>query len=90
MTKKLEKLFKEMDKALRPETSVYEGIKRFHALLLEFYKYLENFSMDKQIRSIEKNVGKTQKKLKKLEKADKKRDPVCEMGEKVMKKKKKK
>lgn len=46
--------------------------------------------MDKQIRKIEKNVKKTGKELKSLEKADKKRDPACDMGEKMMKKKKKK
>lgn len=43
--------------------------------------------MDKQIRSIEKDVKKTGKKLKKLEKLDKKRDPYCEAGEKMAKKK---
>jgi hypothetical protein len=49
--------------------------------------------MDQQIRKIErvikKDTGKEEKELKKLEKADKKRDKVCAMGEKVMKKKKK-
>lgn len=49
--------------------------------------------MDKQIRGIEKTIKKDtareEKKLKKLEKADKKRDKVCDYGEKMMKKKKK-
>jgi hypothetical protein len=39
--------------------------------------------MDKKIRKIENE-------MKDLEKADKKRDKVCEYGEKAMKKKKKK
>lgn len=46
--------------------------------------------MDKEIRDIEKDVKKTGKKLKSLEKADKKRDPACDLGAKMMKKKKKK
>ncbi len=48
--------------------------------------------MDKLIRKIEKEVpkkSKAKKDLKHLEKADKKRDKVCEMGEKMMKKKRK-
>ncbi len=45
--------------------------------------------MDKQIRKIEKDEKKVGKGLKKLKKADKKRDPACEAGEKMMKKKKK-
>ena len=45
--------------------------------------------MDKEIRSIEKKVKSTSKDLKKLESADKKRDKVCEYGEKAMKKKRK-
>jgi hypothetical protein len=45
--------------------------------------------MDKQIRKIEKNVKKTEKELKSLEKMDKKRDPACDLGKKMMKKKKK-
>jgi len=48
--------------------------------------------MDKAIRKIEKEVpkkGKAHKDLKKLEVMDKKRDKVCAMGEKAMKKKKK-
>ena len=47
--------------------------------------------MDKLIRKIEKEVpkkGKAHKDLKHLEKEDKKRDKVCEYGEKMMKKKK--
>lgn len=44
--------------------------------------------MDKKIRKIEKEVKKTSKDLKHLEKLDKKRDPACEMGEEMMKKKK--
>ena len=55
-------------------------------------------TMDKKIKKIEKDVkklpkgkktSKVKKELKSLEKADKKRDPACEMGEKMMKKKKK-
>jgi hypothetical protein len=52
--------------------------------------------MDKQIRKIEKDVKKgagkkkVGKELKGLEKADKKRDKVCDYGEKMMKKKGKK
>lgn len=44
--------------------------------------------MDKQIRKIEKQEKKVAHSLKSLEKADKKRDKVCEMGKKAMKKKK--
>lgn len=90
MTKELDKIFKEMEIALLPETPIHVGVCKFYELLKEFYKYLENFSMDKKIRKIEKNVKKTSKELKSLEKLDKKRDPACEMGEKMMKKKKKK
>ena len=43
--------------------------------------------MDKQIRKIEKENRKEGKDLKKLEHMDKKRDKVCAMGEKMMKKK---
>jgi hypothetical protein len=46
--------------------------------------------MDKLIKKIEKDVpkkGKAHKELKHLEKEDKKRDKVCEMGKKMMKKK---
>jgi len=43
--------------------------------------------MDKQIRAIEKKVRGTEKSLKKLEKLDKKRDPYCEAGMKMSKKK---
>ena len=45
--------------------------------------------MDKQIRKIEKEVpkkSKAKKDLKKLEAMDKKRDKVCELGEKAKKK----
>lgn len=48
--------------------------------------------MDKLIRKIEKEVpkkSKAHKNLKHLEKEDKARDKVCEMGKKMMKKKKK-
>lgn len=43
--------------------------------------------MDKEIRKIEKEVKHTGKDLKSLEKADKKRDPACDLGKKVMKEK---
>ncbi len=46
--------------------------------------------MDKLIRKIEKDVpkkSKAHKELKHLEKEDKKRDKVCAMGAKMMKKK---
>ena len=46
--------------------------------------------MDKKIKKIEKETGKVQKDLKGLEKADKKRDKMCDYGEKMMKKAKKK
>lgn len=46
--------------------------------------------MDKQIRKIEKETKKVSKDLKSLERMDKKRDPYCEAGEKLVKKKKKK
>lgn len=46
--------------------------------------------MDKQIRKIEKENKKEGKELKKLEVMDKKRDPVCDLGKEMMKKKKKK
>lgn len=45
--------------------------------------------MDKQIRSIEKQNKKTATALKKLEQADKKRDPACDLGKMLIKKKKK-
>lgn len=45
--------------------------------------------MDKQIRKIEKENKKEGKSLKKLEKMDKKRDKACDIGEKLMHKKKK-
>jgi len=49
--------------------------------------------MDKKIKAIAKDVSKHKdakagKELKQLEHMDKKRDKVCEMGKKVMKKKK--
>jgi hypothetical protein len=51
--------------------------------------------MDRKIRAIEKTVAKHEdkkagKELKQLEHMDKKRDKVCEMGKKMMKKKGKK
>jgi len=48
--------------------------------------------MDQLIRNIEKQVpkkSKAHKELKHLEKEDKKRDPACAMGAKMMNKKKK-
>lgn len=45
--------------------------------------------MDKKIRKIEKTVKKSGLELKELEKLDKKRDPACDLGKKIMKKKKK-
>lgn len=42
--------------------------------------------MDKQIRKIERDTKKTEKELKTLEKMDKKRDPACDLGKEVMKK----
>ena len=44
--------------------------------------------MDKKIRQIEKGVRKSEAELKELEKLDKKRDPACEVGKKVLKKEK--
>lgn len=48
--------------------------------------------MDKKIRSIQKVIKKDtkreEKELKQLEAMDKKRDKVCDLGKKVMKKKK--
>jgi len=46
--------------------------------------------MDKMIRKIEKENKKEGKDLKNLEKADKKRDKVCDYGNEMMKKKKRK
>jgi len=43
--------------------------------------------MDKKIKKIEKDTKKVGKELKSLEKMDKKRDPACEAGKKMMKKK---
>lgn len=45
--------------------------------------------MDKKIKAIEKSSKKVGKELKSLEKLDKKRDPACEAGKKMMMKKKK-
>lgn len=44
--------------------------------------------MDKQIRKIKKETKKVGKDLSSLEKMDKKRDPACDLGKKMMKKKK--
>ena len=44
--------------------------------------------MDKEIKKIEGKAKGVEKSLKHLEKADKKRDKVCAMGKKAMKKKK--
>lgn len=43
--------------------------------------------MDKQIRKIEKETKKVSKELKSLALEDKKRDPACDLGKKMMKKK---
>lgn len=43
--------------------------------------------MDKQIKKIQKDSKKVAKGLKSLEKEDKKRDKVCDYGEKMIKKK---
>jgi len=43
--------------------------------------------MDKKIKKLEKGTSKLLKDEKSLLKADKKRDKVCEMGKKMMKKK---
>jgi len=45
--------------------------------------------MDRQIRKIEKDTKKVSKELKTLERMDKKRDPACDLGKKMMKSKKK-
>lgn len=54
-------------------------------------KHKKAMTMDKKIRQIEKKVKKDshaeEKELKSLGKMDKKRDKVCAMGEKAMKKK---
>lgn len=44
--------------------------------------------MDKKIKKIQKTTKNLEKQETSLLKADKKRDKVCEMGEKMMKKKK--
>ena len=46
-------------------------------------------TMDKKIKKIQKDTKKLAKEEKSLLKADKKRDKACEMGSKMMKKKKK-
>jgi len=46
--------------------------------------------MDKKIHKIQKDTKKLQKEEKDLLRADKKRDKVCDYGEKMMKKKGKK
>ena len=43
--------------------------------------------MDKKIRKIEKDTKKVSKELKNLERLDKKRDPYCEAGMKLKRKK---
>lgn len=45
--------------------------------------------MDQKIKKIEKGIRKAEQELKELEKMDKKRDPACEIGKSMMKKKKK-
>jgi hypothetical protein len=45
--------------------------------------------MDKKIKKLQKETEKLEKGEKALLKADKKRDKVCDYGEKMMKKKKK-
>lgn len=61
--------------------------------LVAYIIILKEEIMDKKIKKIEKTVKKDsmkeEKELKGLAKADKKRDKVCDMGEKMMKKKKK-
>lgn len=49
---------------------------------------LVEFEMDKQIKKLQKDTKKIAKQEGELLKADKKRDKVCDMGEKMMKKKK--
>lgn len=46
--------------------------------------------MDAKIKKLQKTTKKLAKEESSLLKADKKRDKVCDMGEKIMKKKKKK
>lgn len=45
--------------------------------------------MDKKIKKIQKDTKKVSGELKSLLKEDKKRDPACHLGERIMKKKKK-
>ena len=76
---------KKFKKNIRPKAKMFDGIQALGELLPILKEY-----MDKQIRKIEKKEKSVAKDLKGLEKADKKRDKVCEMGEKAMKMKKKK
>jgi hypothetical protein len=92
----MEPLFKQleiMQKCLDWECSVHSSFIEIVNLIEKFYFYLEDKTMDKEIRNIEKTIKKDTKKeehkLKHLEKEDKKRDKVCDYGEKMMKKKKK-
>ncbi len=89
MNEKLKKQFKVTKAALRPDRQILPGLNAFYDLLKIFYEYMEK-NMDREIRKIKKNVKKTEKDLTKLEKEDKKRDPACDLGKKIMKKKKKK
>jgi hypothetical protein len=58
--------------------------------LMEKFVNLQDTYMDKKIAKISKENKKEGKDLKSLAKADKKRDKVCDYGEKMMKAKKKK
>lgn len=80
------------EKCLKPGTSVHECMIKLNKCFNKFLTYSNEVCifMDKKIRDIERQVGKTGKSLKSLEKMDKKRDVICEKGEKMMKKKKKK
>lgn len=89
MSERLEKQFVKTFAALQPEAVIIDSHRQMIELMLLFYNYLEDF-MDKQIRKIEKENKKESKDLKDLEKADKKRDKVCDYGEKMIKAKKKK
>lgn len=61
------------------------GLKKYEQILDLYNK--EYIYMDKQIAKIQKENTKVGKDLKNLKKADKKRDPACEYGEKMLKKK---
>jgi hypothetical protein len=74
---------KDFRKNIKPRANIYDGIKALGELLPILKEY-----MDKQIKKIEKKEKGVAKDLKGLAKADKKRDKVCAMGEKAMKKKK--